>query len=387
MKINFAILRHLTTKYLVAFSLGVSLLGMGIILIVGFTQIRKSDGGLNSLVEDSNGVSSPLADSAIEQESIQTTGGEGGTPIVTLKVSPEQVTSGQSATIEWFVESADTCEASGNWSGAKNLVGNQDTGALTQASSYILTCTNAIGASKAEVAVAVGTDEQVATTDIAAATPSATTPSSTTPAASPSPTPASPSPTPAAAPKVAPVLTMTISSGTITAGGSATISWSINSTATPAPTCTASGSWSGAKATSGSSAVTPAAGSYTYTLACSNTAGTSTKSVSLTVNAPAAACGSGGACTTANVAAHSSTSDCWTIINGNVYAITSTFVSSTHSSTLGGPTLGGTKLCGLNKTSTYNNKHSNGNRTGGGQTANWWLTGNGNSLVGPWSGN
>lgn len=193
---------------------------------------------------------------------------------------------------------------------------------------------------------------------------------------------------------VAPVLTLSIDKSVIPPGSSATISWSINSDAAPAPSC--SSSWSGDIATNGTDSVSPGPGTYSYSVACSSLAGASVKSVDLSVSSDSAvpvstsqtpSCGSGGSCSTSEVAAHKSASDCWSIINGNVYAITSTFLGSTHRSSLGGPSLSASKVCGKDISRIYNSKHSNGSRSGGGHTANWWLTGNGNSLVGPWSGN
>jgi hypothetical protein len=84
----------------------------------------------------------------------------------------------------------------------------------------------------------------------------------------------------AALPAAAP--TLSVSPTTITAGGSATLTWlAVNSSG-----CTASGGWSGAQASSGSSSVTPgSAGTVTYTLACSAADVTMSSSTSLTVNA------------------------------------------------------------------------------------------------------
>lgn len=71
----------------------------------------------------------------------------------------------------------------------------------------------------------------------------------------------------------------------ITAGQSATLTWSTNGSG-----CTASGSWSGAKPSSGTQKVTPAAaGSYTYDLTCSGGGygGSSNYSATLMVTAAA----------------------------------------------------------------------------------------------------
>jgi Subtilase family len=81
-------------------------------------------------------------------------------------------------------------------------------------------------------------------------------------------------------PGVAPFISL--SPGSITVGGSATLTWvGVNLSG-----CTASGSWSGALAASGTQTVTPsAAGTDTYTLTCTGSTGSVSSSVNLTVNA------------------------------------------------------------------------------------------------------
>src|SRR5262249_33141241 len=79
--------------------------------------------------------------------------------------------------------------------------------------------------------------------------------------------------------------TLTVAPTTITAGQTATLTWSSNAT------CTASDGWSGMQQSSGTQDVTPtAAGSVNYTLTCTGngTDGTATKTATLTVNAASA---------------------------------------------------------------------------------------------------
>jgi len=88
----------------------------------------------------------------------------------------------------------------------------------------------------------------------------------------------------------APTVTISVSPTAITAGQSATLTWS----STQATSCTASGAWSGSEAAMGSQAVTPtASGSVTYTLTCIGAGGgpyggggglTGTQTTTLTVN-------------------------------------------------------------------------------------------------------
>jgi uncharacterized protein (TIGR03118 family) len=66
-----------------------------------------------------------------------------------------------------------------------------------------------------------------------------------------------------------PTVTLSVSPTSITAGQSATLTWS----STQAVSCAASGAWSGSEAVTGSQAVTPtASGSVTYTLTCTGAA-------------------------------------------------------------------------------------------------------------------
>jgi uncharacterized protein (TIGR03118 family) len=93
-----------------------------------------------------------------------------------------------------------------------------------------------------------------------------------------------------AAPPPPPTVTLSVSPTSITAGQSATLTWS----STQAVSCTASGAWSGSEAVTGSQAVTPtAAGSVTYTLTCTGAGGgayggggglTAAQTTTLTVN-------------------------------------------------------------------------------------------------------
>jgi predicted heme/steroid binding protein len=120
--------------------------------------------------------------------------------------------------------------------------------------------------------------------------------------------------------------------------------------------------------------------------------------VSITVNQPASSCGSGGSCSSADVASHNTQSNCWMIIkytssggngtNGQVYKISSNFFGGggDHANLPGGPSLSANGWCGKNISSTFNGKHSGGSRSDGSNSAIWWLTNNGNSLIGPYSG-
>jgi YVTN family beta-propeller protein len=89
--------------------------------------------------------------------------------------------------------------------------------------------------------------------------------------------------TPPPPPPPAPTVTIAVSPASITAGASATLTWS----STHATACTASGAWTGTEVINGTQAVTPAtAGSYAYSLNCSGDGGSASASATLTVNLP-----------------------------------------------------------------------------------------------------
>ncbi len=79
-------------------------------------------------------------------------------------------------------------------------------------------------------------------------------------------------------PPALPTVSFSSNTGQITAGQSATLTWS----STNATACTASGTWSGARAISGTSSVSPSTTS-TFTLTCTGAGGTASQSVAIAV--------------------------------------------------------------------------------------------------------
>jgi Subtilase family len=158
-----------------------------------------------------------------------------------LILTTSSINLGQSVGVSWSSVGADSCTASGAWSGTLPAIGNQSvTPAAGGTETYSLTCTNALGTSSASTA------------SVTVAPP-----------------PAPP--------------TLTLASSSIAVGASTTLTWS----SANATGCTGSGTWSGALATSGTETLTAVtAGTYPYTLTCANSAGTSqASSVTLTVTA------------------------------------------------------------------------------------------------------
>lgn len=78
-------------------------------------------------------------------------------PSVTLSADPASVMNGDSSVLSWTSVNADSCTASGAWSGAKVLSGSESTGPLTSNQSYLLTCSNVGGSTSRSVTVTVAT--------------------------------------------------------------------------------------------------------------------------------------------------------------------------------------------------------------------------------------
>lgn len=81
-------------------------------------------------------------------------------PTVDLRVQgsdgPIYTTYNSFAILSWTSTNANSCQASGDWSGSKPISGSESTGNLTSSKTYTLTCTNASGSASDCVIVNVG---------------------------------------------------------------------------------------------------------------------------------------------------------------------------------------------------------------------------------------
>jgi hypothetical protein len=86
----------------------------------------------------------------------------GSKPVVDIEANgsdgPIRISYNSSASLTWNSSDADSCYASGAWSGNKALSGSQSTGRLTSSRTYTLTCTNPEGSVSDSVRVNVDTD-------------------------------------------------------------------------------------------------------------------------------------------------------------------------------------------------------------------------------------
>jgi len=165
--------------------------------------------------------------------------GPGGQlPFVSIAATPQEIAPGETATINWSSSGADSCSASGDWSGSKGISGSENVGPSNSDQTYILQCSNAQGSRSANVTVRV--------TAVSV-----------------------------------PFLSLIASSAAVAQGASVTLNWSSQDT----NSCEASGSWSGAKATSGDESVGPLTQDSSFTLVCVGSGGNVSQTIAVSVTA------------------------------------------------------------------------------------------------------
>ncbi len=148
-------------------------------------------------------------------------------PTATLAAAPMAVATGSSSTLTWTSTNADSCTASGGWSGVLATSGSQSTGPMTATTVYSLTCAGP-GGITAPLAATVNILPQ-------------------------------------------PTVTLTASPPAVAAGASSTLTW----TSSNAVSCAASGGWSGSRAFNGNQSTGPVASATPYSLSCTGPGGTS----------------------------------------------------------------------------------------------------------------
>ena len=162
-------------------------------------------------------------------------------PTVTLAAQPASVTSGGTTALTWSTTNADSCTASGGWSGSRSVSGTASVGPISQATSFTLQCFNAVGDSDSKtVQVAVGQ-----------------------------------------APPALPEITFYADPASVELGNSSMVYWSV----TNAFSCVGEKAWSGDKGTVGSEPMFLSA-TRTYDLVCTGSGGTSRKSATIEVVSP-----------------------------------------------------------------------------------------------------
>ncbi len=80
------------------------------------------------------------------------------TPTLNLNATPTTIDFKSSSNLSWSTTNADSCTASGDWSGTKAINSSESTGSLSSNKSYALTCKGAGGTVTKSVAVMVNPD-------------------------------------------------------------------------------------------------------------------------------------------------------------------------------------------------------------------------------------
>jgi subtilisin family serine protease len=88
-------------------------------------------------------------------------------PKITLTASVDEVFGGESATLTWATQFADSCTASNGWSGTKSANGSETVGPLNAATLFTLTCNGKGGAYKAETFVTIRSGSGISMNGIA----------------------------------------------------------------------------------------------------------------------------------------------------------------------------------------------------------------------------
>lgn len=78
-------------------------------------------------------------------------------PLVAFTATPSVVTPGATATLSWSTDGAQTCVASGGWTGGRETSGIASSGALTATQTYTLTCTGTTGTQARTIEIMVNT--------------------------------------------------------------------------------------------------------------------------------------------------------------------------------------------------------------------------------------
>jgi hypothetical protein len=76
-------------------------------------------------------------------------------PTISLSANPATVVSGDSTILSWVSHNADSCTASGDWSGSKDLTGSETIDSLTTDNHFVLSCTNSSGTTTESIDVAI----------------------------------------------------------------------------------------------------------------------------------------------------------------------------------------------------------------------------------------
>ncbi|MEJ2621776.1 MAG: fibronectin type III domain-containing protein [Candidatus Thiodiazotropha sp.] len=191
---------------------------------------------INSLTETSTFSLSCNSAGTGVNDTVTVTVAKPATPTIDLTADPMRVSYNGSTTLSWRSENTDSCAASGDWSGSRSSAGSEAIDALTESSTFTLSCTGDGGTVSDTLTITVEA-LPAPTIDLSA--------------------------TPTSVPK----------------NGSVTLNWN----ATNADSCSASGDWSGSKDTSGTETISSLVDDSRFILNCRNANDSASASVDVTV--------------------------------------------------------------------------------------------------------
>lgn len=160
-------------------------------------------------------------------------------PAVNISADPDNVAPQGTSTLTWSTTNATSCNASGNWSGSKDVSGSEIVGPLAGDSRFTLTCSGP-----------GGTAVDTANVTVVTSTPQ-------------------------------PTVSFSADPSTVEAGSSTVLSW----TTSNADTCEGEGAWAGTKNTQGSESYGPIEAEANFSLRCSGSGGAATATVTVAVTA------------------------------------------------------------------------------------------------------
>jgi hypothetical protein len=234
---------------------------------------------------------------------------------VSIDSNPRTVVAGQSVVLNWSATAAQSCTASGGWSGTQPISGTLSTIPLTATTSYTLTCTGASGSVSQSIEVTVveqgpAVALMASPTSVSSGGTSTLTWNSTSamectagggwqgPVATSGtwltssltnttnfeltctgPGGSSSQSTTVTVGALSPAVTVQANPSTVVSGGVSTLTW----TSQNATSCSASGAWSGARSLGGSQSIGPITGNSTYALTCTGKGGSASQNVIVTV--------------------------------------------------------------------------------------------------------
>lgn len=223
----------------------------------------------------------------------QATGGSGtgGTlagalsPTMVFVVDNSQIQKGQSVNFSWSSTNAESCYASGGWSGSKGTSGTEKIGPLNANRDFGLTCKSGSAEARRNITITVLGEKPITPQPLPQISPGRT---DKVPVQRP-PTRVSeepvkkivqPAKTPSAqVPTVSPPIISFSADSTLAEGESTTLVWA----ASGADSCVALGSWSGEKALSGSESTDVIKDDSIFVLICKGKGGEASKTMKISV--------------------------------------------------------------------------------------------------------